>query len=99
MCLLLSFFSPEVPVQWGLERARGFCPRAFNSALARLAGCRTRGGLLTRAPRPDDSFNSALARLAGCRTRGGLLTRAPRPDDSRQVSGFPVAPLSGFVCE
>ena len=55
VCWLLSFFSPEVPVQGELVRARGFRSRAFNSALARLAGCRARGGLPTRAPRPDDS--------------------------------------------
>ena len=29
--------------------------RALNSAMARLAGCRARGVLSTRAPRPDDS--------------------------------------------
>ena len=42
-CWLLSLFSPEVPVQGELVRARGFRSRAFNSALARLAGCRARG--------------------------------------------------------
>ena len=40
VCWLLSFFSPEVPVQGELVRAKGFCSRAFSSALARLAGCR-----------------------------------------------------------
>ena len=55
VCWLLSFFSPEVPVQGELVRARGFRSRALNSALARLAGCRARGGLPTRAPRPGDS--------------------------------------------
>ena len=55
VCWLLSFFSPKVPVQGELVRARGFRSRAFNSALARLAGCRARGGLPTRAPQPDDS--------------------------------------------
>ena len=55
VCWLLSFVSPEVPVQGKLVRARGFRSRAFNSALARLAGCRARGGLPTRAPGPDDS--------------------------------------------
>ena len=55
VCWLLSFFSHEVPVQGELVRARGFRSRALNSALARLAGCRARGGLSTRAPRPDDS--------------------------------------------
>ena len=50
VCWLLSFFSPGVPVQGELVRARGFRSRAFNSALARLAGCRARGGLPTRAP-------------------------------------------------
>ena len=34
-----------VAVQGELVRARGFRSRAFNSALARLAGCRARGGL------------------------------------------------------
>jgi hypothetical protein len=48
---LLSFFSPEVPVQGELVRARGFRSRAFNSALARLAGCRARGGLPMRGDR------------------------------------------------
>ena len=47
VCWLLSFFSPEVPVQGELVRARGFRSRAFNSALARLAGWRARGGLPT----------------------------------------------------
>ena len=42
-CWLLSFFSPEVLVQGGLVRASGFRSRVFNSALARLAGCRARG--------------------------------------------------------
>ena len=37
---LLSFFSPEVPVQGELVRARYFRSRTLNSALARLAGCR-----------------------------------------------------------
>ena len=39
VCWVLSFFSPEVPVLGELVRARGFRSRAFNSALARLAGC------------------------------------------------------------
>ena len=55
VCWLLSFFSPKVPVQGELVRTRGFRSRAFNSALARLAGCRARGDLPTRAPRPGDS--------------------------------------------
>ena len=60
VCWLLSFFGPEVPVQvfqvqGKLLRARGFRFRAFNSALARLAWCRARGGLPMRAPRPDES--------------------------------------------
>ena len=45
VCWLLSFFSPEVPVQGELVRARGFRSRAINSALARLAGCRWNLGL------------------------------------------------------
>ena len=55
VCWLLSFFSLEVPVQGKLVRARGFRSRALKSALARLAGCRARGGLPTRAPRLEDS--------------------------------------------
>ena len=67
VCWLLSFFSPEVPVQGELVRARGNRSRAFNSALARLAGCRACGGLPTRAPRPDDSrYVSGFAVLCGC---------------------------------
>ena len=56
VCWLLSFFSPEVPVQGELVRARGFRSQALDSALARLAGCRARGGSPTRATRPDDSL-------------------------------------------
>ena len=36
VCWLLSFFSPEVPVQGELVRARGFRSRVFKSALVRL---------------------------------------------------------------
>ena len=38
VCWLLSFFSPEVPVQGELVRASGFRSRAFNSPLAHLQG-------------------------------------------------------------
>ena len=55
VCWLLSFFGPVVPVQVELVRARGFRSRAPNSALARLAGRRARGGLPTKAPQPGDS--------------------------------------------
>ena len=48
VCWLLSFFSPEVPVQGELVRARGFRSRAFNSALARLVGCRELVGVCPR---------------------------------------------------
>ena len=44
VCWLLSISNPEVFVQGGLVRARGFRSRALNSALACLAGCRARGG-------------------------------------------------------
>ena len=53
VCLLLSFFSPEVPVQGGLVRAS--VPGRLTPPWRISPGCRAREGLPTRALRPDDS--------------------------------------------
>ena len=82
-------------------RARGFRSRALNSALARLAGCCARGGLPTRAPRPDDSqqvSGFAVAPLGWLKAKGqGLLfseAKKPYAEAVGQTGGGPFNELA-----
>ena len=63
-------------------RARGFRFRACNFALARLAWCRERGGLPTRAPRLDDS-----RQVSGLAPPGQEFARYAGYGHARNVAG------------